>query len=314
MYTDLLGKRRLKVGLHIHTTRSDGHKTPEEALDIYQALGYDAIAITDHWVYTPADMNRTGTQLLSGCEYNVGGNQAQNGVYHIVGVGMTEEPDLDPTAVLRPEIPSHEQARAVIRGIRAAGGMAIFAHPAWSLNTPAQILAVGDTDALEIYNSVSDWGMSDRPYSGLLVDMVAAVGYQPPLIATDDTHYYTGEEGRGFIMVDADAVEAAGGGMPGIIRAVKNGDFYATQGPELHVIRTGEKNFKVICSPCQKIAFLSNVVWTKGRIHRGDGLTEATYTVAPGETFVRVEITDKNGLAAWSAIYPLHDRVSCKSY
>ncbi len=305
MYTDLLGKHRLKVGLHIHTTLSDGHKTPEEALAIYQDLGYDAIAITDHWIYTSADMNRAGIQLLSGCEYNVGGNQAQHGVYHIVGVGMTEKPELESHAILRPEISSDEQARTVINAIRAAGGIAILAHPAWSLNTPEQILAVGNTDALEIYNSVSDWGMSDRPYSGLLVDMVAAVGYHPPLIATDDTHYYTGEEGRGFIMVDAEAVDAAGGGMSGILHAVKNGCFYATQGPELHVIHADETTIKIICSPCEKIAFLSNVVWTKGRICRGHGLTEATYTVAPGETFVRVEVTDQNGLAAWSSVYPL---------
>lgn len=305
MYTDLYGKRRLKVGLHIHTTLSDGHKTPEEALEIYKKLGYDALAITDHWVYTPADMTRDDILLLSGCEYNVGGNDAEHGVYHIVGIGMTNQPDLDINTVARPEIPSHEQARTVIREIRAAGGLAILAHPAWSLNTPAQILAIGNTDALEIYNSVSDWGMSDRPYSGLLVDMISTVGYQPPLIATDDTHYYTGEEGRGFIMVDADAVEAAGGGMRGILHAIRHQHFYATQGPELHVIRTDENTFKVLCSPCQKIVFLSNVVWTNGRVHRGEGLTEVTYTVSPGETFIRVEVTDKNGLAAWSAVYSL---------
>ena len=305
MYTDLMGKRRLKVGLHTHTTLSDGLKTPDEVIEIYKALGYDAIALTDHWVYSPGDMTRNDILLLPGCEYNVGGIKSEQGVYHIVGIGMPEDPKLSHDAIVTPESAPAEQARTVIHAIRKAGGMAIFAHPAWSLNTPAQIIEAGDADAMEIYNSVSDWEMSTRPYAGLLTDMIAAVGHYPPLIATDDTHYYTGEEGRGFIMLDADAVDAAGGGVAGIIHAVKNKDFYASQGPELHVIRVDENTFKVICSPCAKIAFLSNIVWTKGRMHRGENLTEATYTVVSGETFIRVEITDKDGRMAWSSAIPL---------
>ena len=30
MFTDLTGKKRLKLGLHTHTTLSDGSKTPAE--------------------------------------------------------------------------------------------------------------------------------------------------------------------------------------------------------------------------------------------------------------------------------------------
>lgn len=38
----------LKGCLHIHTTCSDGKLTPQEAADVYSALGYDFIAFTDH--------------------------------------------------------------------------------------------------------------------------------------------------------------------------------------------------------------------------------------------------------------------------
>ena len=51
MYTDLNGAKRLKINLHLHTTDSDGRKTPEEAAAIYRAAGYDVIAVTDHWRY-----------------------------------------------------------------------------------------------------------------------------------------------------------------------------------------------------------------------------------------------------------------------
>lgn len=302
MYTDIRGKRRLKIGLHTHTTLSDGHKTPEEALRIYEELNYDAIAITDHWVYTAEQMSRKGIKLLSGCEYNIGGSNGPQGVYHIVGLCMSHDPQIPKNELTDPQKPSALCGREIIRRIREAGGIAILAHPAWSLNTPEQIMALKEFDGLEIYNSVSEAGMSDRPYSGLLVDMIAGVGCFPPLLATDDTHYYEGEEGRGFLMVEAEAVEAFGGGMAGIAEAVKNGRFYASQGPEIHLDRADARTLRVTCSPCEKIVFFSNIVWTKGRVTRGTDLTEAVYTLNPGDTFVRAEVTDKNGRCAWSQI------------
>ena len=54
MFTDSKGIKRLKIGLHTHTTRSDGKKTPEEAAKIYADAGYDAVALTDHWKYGEA--------------------------------------------------------------------------------------------------------------------------------------------------------------------------------------------------------------------------------------------------------------------
>lgn len=35
--------------LHTHTTVSDGRYTPEEAIALYQRMGYDFLALTDHW-------------------------------------------------------------------------------------------------------------------------------------------------------------------------------------------------------------------------------------------------------------------------
>ena len=54
MFTDMTGKKRLKMGLHTHTTLSDGVKTPEEVLEMYAGAGYDVLAITDHWKFNPA--------------------------------------------------------------------------------------------------------------------------------------------------------------------------------------------------------------------------------------------------------------------
>lgn len=45
------GKKYQKLGLHIHTTRSDGAKSPTEVLRLFKDAGYDGVALTDHRVY-----------------------------------------------------------------------------------------------------------------------------------------------------------------------------------------------------------------------------------------------------------------------
>ena len=67
MIIDMFGQTRLKMNLHLHTTDSDGGKSPEEAAAIYRAAGYDIIAITDHWKYT-ASGEIGGLRIFSGAE------------------------------------------------------------------------------------------------------------------------------------------------------------------------------------------------------------------------------------------------------
>ncbi len=303
MYTDINGQRWLKINLHTHTTLTDGHKTPAEAAAIYRAAGYDAIAITDHWVFTPAG-EIDGLAIISGCEYNIDGPEREGGVseiYHIVALGCTREPEIS-RAMADDRTPGiRARARAIIDAIHAAGGLAVLAHPAWSLNTPEQMMGIGDYDATEIYNSVSDWGMSDRPYSGLLIDEAAAAGLSVPLLATDDAHYYDGDECRGFVMVEAEAYAALG-----LCGAIRQNRFYASMGPSIVALeRVTDTEVRLVCSPVSKIAFLSNGVWTAGRMTRGTALTEAAYHIKPHETFLRVEITDAEGRAAYSPIIKL---------
>ncbi len=302
--TDSRGRRLLKINLHTHTTLSDGGQTPAEAAAVYRAAGYDAIAITDHWVFTPAG-TIDGLAVISGCEYNVAGSDRAGGVYevyHIVAVGCTSEPQV-PRDYEHIESPGvRDRVRTIIHAIHDAGGLAVLAHPAWSLNTPEQMAAVAGYDATEIYNSVSDWGMSDRPYSGLLIDELAMQGVIVPLLATDDTHYYDGDQCRGFIMADAETVESVG-----LCEAIRRGDFYASGGPELHLERISDAEVRLTCSPAIKIAFLSNGVWTDGRMVRGENLTGATYRIKPHETFLRAEVTDKAGRMAYSNILRLRE-------
>lgn len=282
MQTDLFGKTRYRVNLHTHTTRSDGAATPEEAIACYRHEGYDALALTDHWAFGESKIAENGLLVLSGIEYDTK-TSTKDGLFHIVGIGMREDPQL----------PRDATVQEMIDGIKNAGGFAVLAHPAWSLNTPSHILPLQNVDATEIYNSVSGVHMSKRPDSSLIVDMLGAQGRLYPLIGSDDTHYYDNDAFGAWIMVQADACT-----QTAILDALYRGNFYATQGPEVHLHREGDE-FIVNCSPCHEIVFLSDRAFSR-RVFKGKNLTAAYYTPAENETYIRAIVTDENGKQAWT--------------
>ena len=285
MYKDKNGTKRYKVGLHIHTTESDGHLSPEAVIARYKSEGYDVIALTDHWKYHGED-RVDGVKIISGCEYNLGGGDTSDCVMHIVGVGMRYAPDLTP----------RNTSQELIDGIRAAEGIAILAHPMWSLNAPEHALGLEGFSATEIYNTVSGLHQSFRAYSGYFVDLLANKGTAYPLVAVDDSHYYDGDECRSYIMAAAESDSTSD-----ILRAIENGDFYATQGPELLVKREGNKII-VDCSPAEEIFFMTNSAWEYDRALRGENMTHAEYQPSINEKWVRVEIRHGNDYA-WSNVF-----------
>jgi hypothetical protein len=153
--------------------------------------------------------------------------------------------------------------------------------------------------ATEIYNTVSGVHASNRPDSSAIVDLCAAQGLVFPLLAADDVHYYDNDACVSYIMAEAETNDTEA-----ILSAIREGRFYASQGPEIHLLREGD-HFKVVCSPVDTILFYSNLAWTAERMHYGDGLTEAIYPLSAGESFLRAEVIDRNGKHAWSNIIRL---------
>jgi hypothetical protein len=242
------------------------------------------VAFTDHWKFG-GEGELSGLKIISGVEYNLPNENTKTGLFHVVAIGMERDPHIPNDSTVTEQ--------NLIDVIHSVGGLAILAHPAWSLNTPDQILKFHGFDATEIYNSVSEAHMSRRPDSSLIIDMLGAKGALMPLLAVDDTHYYDGDECRGFIMVEADSLD-----QKDIVIAIREGRFYASQGPEVHLLKEGDE-FVVKCSPASEIVFFSDGVWSP-RVFVGEGLTEARYTPRNFETFIRAEITDKDGKRAWS--------------
>ena len=300
MYTDLFGKKRVKLALHQHTTRSDGRATPEEVARLYREAGYDAVALTDHWVENGAEVIE-GMPILASCEYNTieSGclerlHDSAERIYHIVGVCYDRLPGLQKA--------SAPPARVIVDEIHAAGGIAILAHPAWSLNTADQIAALRDVDAVEIYNTTSACGNNRRPDSSVLIDEVASHhGVLLPISGADDSHRYTTPLGRHidycttFVMAECDSVDPEE-----IKKAIRERRFYTSQGPEIHLSKKG-KRFIVDSSPVSEIIFFTNLVCDAALTLEGDGLTHFEYeSEKTSLRFVRAMVIDAEGRMAWS--------------
>lgn len=285
MKTDLLGKRRWKVNFHLHTTDSDGRLAPDAALAAYRDAGYDAVAVTDHWHLHPrGEFN--GMTVVSGVEYNTPGCDAVKGIYHILGLGMDSGPG-------ETEINRRSTAQEIVDGIRAHGGLAVLAHPAWSLNTPEMILALRGVEATEIYNTISGVHMSRRADSSLIVDMLANRGLYLPLLADDDAHYLDTDGPVSYVMCEAEEPT-----QEALLASVREGRFYATQGPEAHIARDGDE-IVVLTSPVREVVVHSNMGWAP-RVFIGDGLTETRYKIYAADAWFRAEVTDIYGRKAWT--------------
>ena len=235
-----------------------------------------------------------GLLVLSGCEFNLKRNLAEENVVHIVGVGLTEMP-----GELNAEDRFRLDPQTVIDAIHAHGGFVIWGHPAWSLNSAEYMARFRDYDVTEIYNSISGLHNSARPYSGLIIDMLATKGVYCGLIADDDCHHYDGDECKSYIMLACEVCD-----REHILDALRSGNYYGTQGPELHM-RVENGRAIVDCSPCSTIAFFSNATYEDDRVFRGEGLTHVEYEIKKGERFIRAEIIDKDGNEAWTNMFPL---------
>ena len=285
MFTDMLGNKRYKLNLHTHTTLSDGHKTPMEAAEIYRESGYDAIAITDHWKYGEGG-ELLGLPIIPGAEYHFIADGDVDKMYHIVALFCERDP-----LVKKSDSPA-ECTEKIIK----AGGIAVLAHPAWSLNEPETFSKNELIGFTEIYNTVSGKHESNRAYSGAFVDLAACRGKTPVLFASDDTHYYDNDVTTASIMVKAESLS-----REDLLKAIKNGDLYATTGPEIHLsVKDGVA--EVRCSPAVEVTFFTNVAWARGQHQVGENITRATLELESAHKFVRAEVTDSEGRVAYSQI------------
>ncbi len=285
--------------LHTHSNLSDGALTPEEVCRRYKAEGYDFIALTDHFVglfnYPIAETepfrdNRFTTIL--GAELHSGA--MQNGeLWHILAVGLPKDFAPSNSPYFMPVDDQETGPQIAARAVEAGAFVAI-AHPQWSGMTMEDARSITAAHAVEIYNHGCATGC-DRADGAFYADLLLSEGRDLTLIATDDAHFTEPDHFGGWVMVKAPANDP-----DLLLQALKDGDFYSSQGPELRNVTIEGKAVHVESSAVVSVIVQGH--GTAARAVHGHSLTRAEikldrFSASP---WVRVTVIDAAGKRAWS--------------
>mgnify|MGYP005838318523 CR=1 FL=1 len=276
--------RWYKGNLHTHTSVSDGKLGLEECMEQYRNAGYDFLAITDHRTVFEG-LEGENFLVIRAAEYDINDLNTRR-AYHVTAIGIDEEIHMYDCNT------PQEMMNAIID----RNGLAIVAHPAWSLLTHEDLLKLENYHGIEIWNNVSETH-SCRGDSTNYADVLASKGRPTLMFAVDDTHFYTTDLFGGYIMVNSESLD-----RDSIIKNIKAGRFYCSQAPEITQIELENNRIKVVTSPVSTISFISDTFFCGNRICRENDrlLTEAVYEINTYDRYVRIECTDENGKKAWS--------------
>lgn len=311
------GLPRYRGNLHSHTTNSDGHLSPAEAVEAFREHGYDFLCLSEHDLYTDlsGEFDDEGFIILPGLEasaylYADETERVRLRCHHMHGILGTDE-----MVAAAPRRFSHMERLEPIRchgtwdgaavagllaeELAARGCVVTYNHPIWSRVEPAEFCGVEGYFALELFNydTVNESGTG---YDTTYWDLMLRRGRRVLGLASDDNH----NEGLfddafgGWVVVCAPELT-----RDAVVRALLAGSYYSSSGPEL--VNWGVEGGRawVECSPCERVNLVAG-----GPINAGgtviapdeDGITRAEFRLRGDETYLRVECVDARGRCAWS--------------
>jgi hypothetical protein len=293
----------LRCALHAHTTESDGELPPAMLAAHYRRAGFDALAVTDHWKITSAEVD--GLLVLPSVELNCVLPGARDG--HVLGFGVVAGPD-----ELRELAGGYAELNETGAWIEAHGGVAYLAHPYWTGVTPGTLELPDSVIGIEVYNAGCELEVG-RGLSAVHWDELLEAGRLCPALATDDSHHPGFDSGFAWTWL-----RVGERSREGVLAALRDGALYGSSGPAIYDVRRERETVDVRCSPCRSITLVAGktlgAAVNAGRLgyrHNAevtaetDGLlTGATLTIPPAARHARVQVTDEAGRSAWSGPFP----------
>lgn len=328
------GNRFYKANLHVHTTVSDGDMTPEEIKRLYLEKGYSVVAFTDHEIMVPhvelTDENfvaLTATEISTNnrfdCDFcfaktyhlNIySPNEKQNCFAGFDKKHMWLNHSFD-YITNEQENRSCDRAYSVecmneiIQKANEDGCLVSYNHPVWSLQDYSDYSELRGLWGIELYNTgCARNGYFDSPKP---MDDLLRAGEQVFPLATDDAHKLQDCFG-GYVMISADQLK-----YDKIFAALKNGDFYASTGPEFVEISVENGVVKVVTSPVSFVGVSTACRHLFAKRADGELLTEVSFDMGwhfdmvkngvNERPYIRVTVVDEFGNSAFSRAYFLNE-------
>lgn len=323
-----------KSNLHCHSTVSDGLKTPEELKKIYQDKGYSILAYTDHDVFIfHDDLADENFLPLHGFEMEITepGDKPfrQRKTCHICLIALEKDHKIQPMWHRRYEnylfanalkyvdqvqfdesLPDYERRydgqciSEMIQEGRKQGFFVTYNHPGWSKERYPQYSEYSGMHAFEIMNGGCIVAGFDD-YNPRVYDDFLDQGKRIYCIGADDNHNVSpldsprSSSGAAFTMIQAETLE-----YRAVTRALEAGNFYASQGPEIHALWLEDGLVHIRCSEAAAICYHA-AARSDGIAYPEEGkpLTEAAFPVRADDGWFRLEVRDKRGMHACTNAY-----------
>lgn len=317
-----------KANLHCHSTVSDGRWSPERIKQEYMAKGYSVIAYTDHDVLIPhPELTDEHFVALSGYEMEIDEvrqDGKQGKTCHMCLVAL--EPDnvkqvcwhrsrylFGNARNYREQVQfhdasdyersfTHECISDMMRRGREAGFYVTYNHPVWSLEDFRDYSGYEGMHAMEICN----WGCVVEGYNDYVpqvYDDLLRLGRRIYCIGADDNHNSIEDSFGAFTVIKAPELT-----YRAITRALLDGHFYASQGPEIHALWIEDGRIHIRCSDARKIECNFDIrrafcAWSRP----GEPLQEASFPLPERASYVRLTVTDFEGNHANTNAYWLDE-------
>ncbi len=285
--------RFYKGNIHTHSTESDGHISAEDVCRTYRELGYDFLALTEHFLpaydYPVVDTSpyRTGDfTTIFGAELHAGETELGH-LWHILAVGLPL--DFAPRK-------DGETGPQIAQRALDAGAFVAAAHPSWYGLSEADILSLGPIHAIEIFNGTSA-DHNAKALSWDIFDLLTMRGHRYTACATDDAHFNPerGDVGLGWVQVKAEE-----NSPEALLEALKAGYYYSSTGPQIYdmEVSAGDK-IALHCSPAERV-FVVGHGWNSVKVF-GNGVRDVELDLTNfNSPFGRVIVRDHRGGFAWT--------------
>ena len=294
------GGRLLKGNLHCHTTRSDAVLTPEQVIALYRDHGYDFLALTDHRVYNRQDFGG-GITIIPGMEmdWNIAPVHPIH-CFHSVWLGADD--DSNPYAHDQRfeagfALADQHALQPYLDQAHRDNQLTIYCHPQWSGTFVREFEQLRGNFALELWNSGNVISCGCDTNNGFMWDELLMQGQRIFGVAVDDGHFPSWYC-HAWVCVNAQNT------VRDILRALKEGAFYASTGPEIEDFYIDDAGVGCLrCSPCRQVRFICGARILHRVAHEdGSPVTEAAmeFSVPDYFGYLRAEVTDADGHVAWT--------------
>jgi hypothetical protein len=317
-----------KANLHCHINLSDGELSPQEVKELYKQLGYSIVAYTDHDLFIPHDeLNDENFLSLHGMELEITEKDPgktlhmQRKTCHFCAIALDKDnlitpcwhrekyyigngkkyKDLCKFDESQPDYNRYYNSYCIndmMHQFKNANFFVTYNHPTWSLETYPQYIQYCGMHAMEIFNGSCIKGGDDdinpRAYDDMLRE-----GKRIFCIGADDNHNFPADpqysdSGVAYTVIKANSLK-----YEDVAQALKNGDFYASMGPEIKELYVEDGNLYIKTSPAVQITLSADIRGTQTVIAKeGETVDEACFKIREEFKYFRLTVIDHRGQRA----------------